>query len=87
MTLKLFKNRNYKEGIISKCWKRADELTRDECLKEKQSLEESTTIRFITDYSTESRAINGILQKHWKILQLDETIGKLMDGHPITTYR
>lgn len=87
MTMKLFKNRNYKEGIISKCWKRADELTRDECLKEKQSLEESTTIRFITDYSTESRAINGILQKHWKILQLDETIGKLMDGHPITTYR
>lgn len=88
-TRERFKCRKYNKSTIERCWKRANEKCRDECLtpRSKEKTSESEPIRFITDFSQQSKEISNILKKNWKILQLDNTIGKLMGKHPIITYR
>ena len=81
-----FQSRGYNKTFIEEQIRKAAETPRSDLLKEKIK-EPATRIPFITTYNRTLPSLNGIISKHWNILQIDRDIKDIFVNKPIIAYR
>lgn len=83
-----FRERGYRPKNIQDGFRRAASAKREELLIPKQRKQEpESQVRFISTFNGKWREVRSILQKYWKIIQTDPTIGKFVPVYPSIPYR
>ena len=86
-TKQRFIKRKYPKKMVQLSLQKATEKTRVESLKKNTKENQGNQIRFITNYSLESKQMHKILEKNWKLLQMDPTLRNITGTRPQITYR
>lgn len=85
-----FLRRGYPQDIIAVAYKGAlkrDHISLFNPHTKEMDRENKTNLRIIGQFDMPSRKVRDIMEKHWGILLLDETLGKLLPKRPLITFQ
>ncbi|XP_056416138.1 uncharacterized protein LOC130357468 [Hyla sarda] len=85
---KRFRERGYSNRSIKRAYWRAKKTDRASSLhRTRTNKTTDNQVRCILDYNSRSHEIRQILEQHWPVLQVDETLNGMIPSRPAIAYR
>ncbi len=78
-----FEQRGYDKSLIDRAIEKANRKEREELLNPAPTQhDDKNDITFVTEYSTASRQLKQIINRHWKVLECDPSLDHLSSSRP-----